>query len=468
MNLKPTFSVRLTLWYSLMLLLAVGIFGTMSYVFIARQLYEEQYVMLSENAEQISEVIRFRNGTLDISFLISEADALNLNEQGVFFEIWNSESERIFHARNAPRLLRNPPPAKDVAERLQLHDDSGFLFNVLTIPVFVTQQGDNRKTLHIRVGQSILYVEKILRRIRHLLYILIPGVLVFASWGGWYLARRALDPVAAITKSARELSLRHLELQVPESMPDDELGQLVRTFNSMIQRIKIGVDRINQFTADVSHELRTPLTIMRGEIEVALRRSRSVEEYQQILSSALQELSYMEQMINDLLLLSRADSGEFILQLENVKMAPFIADVLEQFQKLSPAQQIQFDVPDACQDVVCSIDRDKIKRVMLNILDNAVKYTPQGGSIMLTLDRQDMLVLIRCSDKGIGISKDDLPRVFDRFYRADKSRSRAQHSSGLGLSICKWILEAHDGRIELESELNRGTTVNIWLPVAEK
>jgi heavy metal sensor kinase len=466
MKIKLAFSLRLTFWYSIILFLALGLFGILSYWFISKQLYNEQFYQLSEDAEQISEVFRLRNSALDISHLREETEELNFNENGVFFEIWDVSRKRLFQSRNFPVYLDTPPPADEKINQLKLKEQTGTVFNLYTSPVYIyPKAGTGKMVFFIRLGQSTLYVEKILQRIRNLLLWLIPLVLILAGLGGWYLARRAIKPVANITNAARDISLFHLDKRLAVLEQDDELGQLVQTFNDMIERIQVGVQKIQQFTADASHELRTPLTVLRGEMEVALRKDREVAEYRQVLQSGLQELEWMEKIVNDLLLLSRVDAGELKLKKKPVMMNQFLRQWVNQQKTFAESNGLAINLSIPQSPIRSSIDPDRIKQVLSNIFDNAIKFTPEGGNLSILLSCQSSEILIQCQDTGIGIPQKDLPHIFDRFYRIDKARGRRQHGSGLGLSISKSLVEAHGGRIEIESSINKGTAVNIWLPI---
>jgi len=282
---------------------------------------------------------------------------------------------------------------------------------------------------------------------------------------GWYLARRSLRPVADITKTAREISLYHLDKKLPVPEQDDELRQLVQTFNAMIERIHDGVIKIRHFTADASHELRTPLTVLRGEIEVTLRKPRENKEYIATLKSNLSEIYWMEKIVNDLLLLSRADAGDLTLQKQNSDFSKFAQECLNLYRHRAETKNTSLEFQISDDRIDCNMDADRMRQVLTNVLDNAIKYTPEGGRVRMDLKQEHGGILLSVADTGIGISQKDLPFVFDRFYRADLSRSHEQHSSGLGLSICKWIVEAHGGNIRIESEEGKGTTVRIVLPL---
>jgi len=464
--IKPTISLRLTFWNFLMLLIGICLFALLSFLFVSRQLYSEQFYHLIEEAEEISEFIRFNHQQLDLNYLIEETDELNLYKNGIFFEIWDDSYINIYRSRNFPRFLNTSYFFPIADKKQKIKDSTGLAYHIYTFAYrFSESTGDKKRDFRIRTGQSTIYVDKVLDRIRRLFLLLTPVVIIISSFGGWYLARRALKPVDYITQTARSISMNDLNKRLTLPAQDDELGRLIQTFNEMIERIQKGVQKVRQFTADASHELRTPLTIMRGEIEVALRRSRTVSEYKKILRSALQELTWMEKIVNDLLLLSRADSGEIILQYEKINLTEFLQSIIEYYKKLLTQKKIALKVEFANKDIQCKVDPDRFRQVIINLMDNAIKYTPKGGKISLNLKMDKNNVVILISDTGIGIPEKDLPFVFDRFYRVDKARSREQHSSGLGLAICKWIIEAHGGKIEIESVVNKGTTIKVMLPI---
>jgi len=460
--MKLTISTRLTIWYSLLLLLALAVFGVFSFMFISKELFDEQYNILNENAEEISEFIRFRDGKFDVDYLIEETQELNLKENGIFFEVWADSLGLVYRSRNFPRFLKTSFSFPPEGSQRHVTDETGTVFHIFTYTNPLGHAaGSGGMIFKVRVGQSVLYVKKLLRHIRNLLLMMAPLVLVLAGLGGWILARRSLKPVSEITETARKISLLQLDERLPVPEQNDEIRQLVRTFNAMIERIQTGVEKIRRFTADASHELRTPLTVLRGEIEVTLRKPREKQEYIATLQSNLKEIYWMEKIVNDLLLLSRADAGELTLQKKRTDVSTLVKECVDLHRYRAEAKKIALDLQISDDRIDCDMDADRMRQVLTNVLDNAVKYTPEGCSIHVELKREDRQILLSVTDTGIGIPAKDLPFVFDRFYRVDKSRSREQHSSGLGLSISKWIVEAHGGKIEIESKVNHGTRVRI-------
>ncbi|HTU00385.1 MAG TPA: ATP-binding protein, partial [Candidatus Sulfotelmatobacter sp.] len=307
---------------------------------------------------------------------------------------------------------------------------------------------------------------------------LVPVALCLAGGGGWLLARRALRPVDQMTLAARRIEAEDLSLRIAGPRTDDELGRLARTLNEMLARLEAGFAQVRRFSADASHELRTPLTVLRGEIEVALRSPRDSDEYRRVLSSTLEEVERMARLVEDLLLLSRADAGGLRWESERVELDHLVEEVAKQGDVLARGKQIHVRLKDLAPLVVQG-DGRRLKQLLLNLVDNAIKYTPDGGQVSLGLRttpaessggpvsspaaREEVEITVQ--DTGIGIPPDEIPRIFERFYRADPARSREAGGAGLGLCIGKTIAEAHGGRIEVNSTPGVGSTFRVLLPL---
>lgn len=295
---------------------------------------------------------------------------------------------------------------------------------------------------------------------------LIPAVLFISTIGGWFFARASLQPVDEITRTAQDITASNLSRRLPVRKSNDEIGRLTETLNDMILRLESSFGQIRQFTADASHELRTPLTILTGELELALRSARTSEEYQEVISSALQETLRMSHVVEDLLLLSRADMGKIHLKTEIINLNEMLADLADATAILGTEKELAITYRHGREVLMVEGDPPRLYQMLLNLLDNAVKYTPHGGAITLTLHKDDDMAEIRVRDTGIGISREDQKKIFNRFYRVDKARSRAQGGVGLGLSIVEWTIRAHNGMISVESEPGVGSTFIVRLPLA--
>jgi heavy metal sensor kinase len=290
-------------------------------------------------------------------------------------------------------------------------------------------------------------------------------LLVLASTGGGLIINRALHPVKSVVKTARKISADDLSLRIQSEKRGGEIGELIDTFNDMIRRLEISVKRIRQFSGDVSHELRTPLTIIRGEVEVLLRKQRTREEYINTLNSVLEESQRMEKIIDDLLFLSRVEGLDKSKLRQKVNLEEVIADVVE--SRMHTVKKKKLDLrTDGIETLTIQGSRDLLERMAANIFDNAVRYTPEGGQVKVELEKQNDRAVLIIKDTGIGIPEKDLVKIFNRFYVVDPSRSKETGGSGLGLSIVKWIADCHGAGIGVSSELGRGTTFTVSFPLS--
>jgi heavy metal sensor kinase len=309
-------------------------------------------------------------------------------------------------------------------------------------------------------------VQTLLEEFFSLLVLLVPAVLIFSIFGGWLLARASLRPVDELTRTAQDITASNLSRRLPVPNTNDEVGRLSETLNNMISRLESSFDQIRQFTADASHELRTPLTILTGELELALRTNKRPDEYQDILSSALTETLRLSRVVEYLLLLSRTDMGQISLQLEPMNLTETLADLADATTVLGTPKHIYITYRHGQEDLIINADQAKLYQMLLNLVDNAVKYTPEGGLISITLHRDGGFAEVRVRDTGIGISLEHQKKIFNRFYRVDKARSRELGGTGLGLSIVQWTVHAHGGTIVVESEPGQGSTFIVRLPLA--
>ena len=325
-------------------------------------------------------------------------------------------------------------------------------------------------TYFIRIGQSLKALQAARKRLLIVLALGIPLSLLLGSYGGLVLANQALRPVDRMTRAAEQIGEGDLTERVPTPAKMDEIGRLAATFNHMISRLQAAFDRQKQFTSDASHELRTPLAVMRGDIEITLRRERTPEEYKRVLASNLEEIVRLSRLVEDLLMLARADAGRVELRREPVdlnalcqQMVEYITPLaLQREQALIYEPQMQPDLA-----VVVSADLQRIKQLLLNLLDNAIKYTDFKGTITLGLKIEGTNAVLTVTDTGRGIPPEDVAHIFERFFRRSaKTSDRSAAGFGLGLSIVKWIVDSHGGRIEARSELGKGTTFLVHLPLA--
>ncbi len=330
---------------------------------------------------------------------------------------------------------------------------------MVTLPI----SENNRVTSIVQVGTSLEDFDETMRKLLIIMIMSIPTSIGASILVAYFMAKKALKPVDQIRKIAVRISSSNLDERIDIGRRRDELSRLGKTFNDMISRLKDAFQRVNQFSSDVSHELKTPLTILKGETEVALRKERDPEYYRSLLVSNLEEIDRMSRIIDDLLLLSKADREGVQLHLDDVRLRELITGVCVDMKVVADRKDVDLRVQHL-EDVKVRGDELKLRRMLCNIVDNGIKYTQKGGAVEVSTYLENGYVAINVRDNGVGISSEDLKYVFDRFYRADRSRKR-ESGSGLGLSISKWIAEIHQGSIEVMSKPMEGSLFTIKLPV---
>jgi heavy metal sensor kinase len=308
--------------------------------------------------------------------------------------------------------------------------------------------------------------QEMLEEIRATFAWVIPIAILLAAVGGYFLARKSLAPVVAMSAQAGRIGAANLHDRLHVKDERDELGQLARSFNDLLDRLDQSFERQQRFMADASHELRTPVAILRGEAEVALSQpTRASAEYRESLTILDQEARRLAHIVEDLFTLTRADAGQYPISANDFYLEELVADGAHSMRTLALAKKINLSV-ETSEESVIHADEALLRRMLLNLLDNAIKYTPDGGRIVVSCRRQGDEYALAVSDTGVGIPADLQPRIFERFYRVDKARTRSDHNggAGLGLAIARWVAEAHHGRLELSSSDPRGSTFTVFLP----
>jgi len=297
----------------------------------------------------------------------------------------------------------------------------------------------------------------------------IPIAILLASGGGYFLARKSLAPVVAMSSQAGHIGAENLHERLNVQNEKDELGHLARSFNSLLDRLAESFERQRRFMADASHELRTPVAILRGEAEVALsQQARPLEEYRESLSVLHHEAERLTRIVEDLFTLTRADAGQYPLQLRDFYLDELIAECVHSARTLALAKKISLTFDGAPESPIHA-DESLLRRMILNLLDNAIKYTPEGGRVTVTCQSDGGEYALSIADTGTGIPSEMRGKIFERFFRADKARSRSESDgggAGLGLAISRWIAEAHHGRLELGCSDSTGSTFTAYLPAS--
>jgi heavy metal sensor kinase len=294
----------------------------------------------------------------------------------------------------------------------------------------------------------------------------IPFAAGLAIEGGYFLAGRVLSPVGAMAQRAREITAESLAKRLPVDNARDEFGQLATVFNDTLSRLQDAFERLRRFTADASHELRTPLTAMRSVGEVALHNRLDAVTYRDVIGSMLEEVDRLTRLVESLLVLTRADSGEVQLAPEDLELGGLAGSVIDQLRVLADEKQQELTLR-APIPVLAMGDAALIRHALMNLIHNAIKYTPNDGTITVEVNATDGRAMIEVRDSGPGIPAGHRDRIFDRFYRVDASRSRDEGGVGLGLAIARWAIEANGGQIELASGQDRGSLFRVILPAAK-
>ncbi len=322
----------------------------------------------------------------------------------------------------------------------------------------------------IIIGVPLSGLEKMLFGFRIILICAIPITLLIAAIGGWFLAKRAFDPIERIINEAALITSANLHRRLPVAPVQDELSKLSQTLNQMIERLERSFQAQKQFTADASHELRTPLTILKGEMEVALQKPRETKEYEELLNSSLEEVQRLQKIVGDLLFLSQIESGKMTLHCDEVRLDELLIAAVKKVIPIAKSKKIEITLKleeNEQNEIVIDADSSKLINVFLNLLDNAVKYSPQDSAVRCSLTMSEGQAMVSITDNGSGVPAEHIGRIFDRFYRVEHTRTNETSGTGLGLAIAKAVVEAHKGTIALTSEIAKGTTVNVSFPLVK-
>jgi two-component system, OmpR family, heavy metal sensor histidine kinase CusS len=439
MTRRVSIGARLTLWYSLVLLAGLALFGVSIWVVVNHRLMATIDQSLVAQAKGVETVLRTEYEPSNPGHLKEDlSEYVEATPDGRWIEVRDPRGEIVI----GDDLARG-------GERYRMYR---------TEPVIQGQR------YHISVAAPLEETELTLRRLGEVLLWATPGVLLIASLGGYWISRKALQPVDAITRAAQTIGIENLSHRLEVPAAGDELARLSETWNAMLERLEAAVKRLSQFTADASHELRTPIALIRATAELTVRRERPAETYREALKYIVDESDRTTRFIEDLLLLARADAGLPALPLDRMELAPLVRDVCQQGQILAHERQLEISAEAPEQPVFVDANDPALRRLLLLLVDNAVKYTPAGGHITVSvaLDSSGPTVTVR--DTGIGIPETALPHVFERFYRVDESRNREAGGVGLGLSIAHWIAERHHARLEAESVVGQGSAFRVRFP----
>ena len=459
----PSIGLRLAAWYFAVFTCGLAGFGITAWFGMRASVF---HAIDDELRDRVRGVTQFMENQISSLSLLEIRDEFRehsvLGPGGDLFQVCDEQGQWLYRSvplENANVKIARPqslPGPRFEDMRVERH----------WLRFYSQRVTVDGKAYTVQVASLMNEAYEALARFRWMLLLATPLLLILASLGGYLLSSRALAPVDGISRAAQRISIENLEerLNVPET--GDQLQRLSETLNAMLSRLAMSVRQMKQFTADASHELRAPMALIRTTAEVSVqKRDRPAGEYLQALDEILEEAERTSQVVDSLMLLARADSGKEAVEFSTADMGAIVRSAAEQGEKLARIRGLTLSAHVPNDPIWIQANADALRRALLILIDNAAKYTPPGGGITVDFEARDGFAIASVSDSGIGIADEDVAHIFDRFWRADKSRSREQGGAGLGLSIAKWIVEIHRGAIGVESKFGKGSTFWIRVPL---
>ena len=465
-----TVRTRLTLWYvSLLAAVLVAVIAVI-YVLLSRALYQRiddtLHAVIGIATTSLANDLA-EGQTIDDA---ARSTAAELASRQLLVAIYDGRGRLLGEAGREDDIVISLPPVEEIS--------ANGLAGLVTI--VEADDLDDRHRLAIRritgppgidyivvVGSSLEPTDEELGSLRSILAYVVPLALIVAGAGGWFLARQSLSPVVAMADRARQIGVENLSARLPVVNPRDELGRLAGVFNELLARLEGSVDQQRQLMADASHELRTPVTIVRTAAQVALQQpSRSEVEYRETLEIVEQEAIRLSRIVDDLFTLTRADAGSYPVHRLPMYLDELVEDVVRAARVVAGARGVSI-TSDAIHPAPFTGDEELIRRLIVNVIDNAIRYSPDGGTVRVALDLAGSAYAVSVTDQGPGIAPEAQARIFERFYRVDAARTHGavrDGGAGLGLALAQWIARAHDGRVTLATSSRMGSTFVITLP----
>ncbi|MCP4256012.1 MAG: heavy metal sensor histidine kinase [Planctomycetes bacterium] len=442
---------RLTVWFVVALFLIILAFSLGIYTFVRSSLWKQMDHRLNDDLVTIETLLR------------EEPDELNeMGEHGTIRLLWVTQNNQLIYETLGWSSAQLGSAMENVKSDSFWFWKSpmGRLYRLKAASLHV--QND---TYLLAIAQDAEPIHDSLRILAFTLIISVPCMLVLAVVGGYLLAGRVLSPIGTMASKAQEITAECLSERLPVDNPNDEFGRLAIVFNETLARLQDSFDRLRRFTADASHELRTPLTALRSVGEVGLREELDPAAHRDVIGSMLEEADRLALLVDNLLMLTRADSRRILLNPEPVNLGELVSNIIDCLQVLAEEKRQTLETQTK-QAVSVKADRLMLRQAVINLMDNAIKYTDEDGRIRVTVRQtNEAQAIVEIADNGPGIAPEHREKIFERFYRVDKDRSRDQGGAGLGLAIARHVIEMNGGRIELETEVNKGSTFRIVLPL---
>jgi two-component system heavy metal sensor histidine kinase CusS len=448
--------VRLCMWYVLLTMVSMSALGLFSHLYLSRALESSRRATMQRREDRL---IRFVREEQLINSQRTLAETLQ------HFMLASPDTD-ILQVAAADGTLIYPQPSQPIA----------WVGSGCTTPCFGVVQAEEHQMrtlqhtvvlygheVRLQMAGQIDEHYDILRMVRNSYLIFLPLMLAASIAGGFVLSHRALEPVDRITRAAHAISIRDLRHRLPVPQTGDQIQRLAETWNDVLARLEKAIGHLTQFTSDISHDLRTTVTVMMSTAQLGLRRDRTDEEYRAALRTIALECQTTTMLLDDLLATARSDMAQQNIDLKPVELSAVVEEVCDHMRARTEIKQQRFKVKLAPETWVLG-DVSMLRRLVNILLDNAVKYTPEHGVIVVSVSVQGEVVSLEVQDTGIGIAPEEVERVFDRFYRVDASRNRDQGGSGLGLAIAKWIVEMHEAEISVSSDLLKGSLFSTYFP----
>lgn len=457
---------KLSLIYMVLSAIVLATVGIVLYDSRIQSLNDTVHHELHQSAAGLWGYLHFQAGVPTIAYDQNDPEqAYFIATAGKYFQIYDTDNGRLLLSSSGLKSVGGEISAADISAaavmpRFYDRNVDGQEMRFRDALMY----GPANRPYFLRVATSLAPLQETRSEFLRTFLVVIPVGILLTGAGGWWIAKLALRPVDAMRAAAHQITVAKLERQLPVRGVGDEMDRLAETFNEAFARIHNTVEQMRSFSSAIAHELRTPITVMRGEAEIALLQAKSTEEYRAVLGSQLEELEKLGGLVDDLLLLARAEAGELPVQAQLINLNEFSQKLCQHLEPLATARSLSLQFV-GTDEVFVDGDPRWLERAIFNLLDNALKFTPDGGLICLRISARDQSAVVEVTDNGVGIPPEAIQRVFDRFFRADKSRSRRIDGVGLGLTLAKTFVECHHGHIEVQSELGRGTTTRIYLPL---
>jgi heavy metal sensor kinase len=458
---------RLTLFYGAVFTLLLACASTLFYRVLVFQTDRELRDELNERAAALRGYLHIEAGQTTLIYDESDPEeAFFIGNATRYYQVYDIESGQMAarsHQLEALSFQYTPDEVREVARGpeftgldteqvdLLLHND-------------IVRSVEGRPYL-VQVGTPLGPRDDVLHRLLSTILWMLPSGVALALLSGWWVSGRVLRPLSDLSTAAGQMSISQLHRRLPLTGADDELDRLSGAFNEMFSRLEVAVQQMKDFTASISHELRTPLTVVRGEAEITLAQAKTVADYRHALESQLEEFEKLSHIIDQMLMLARAEAGQIPLRRDRVNIGALTASLVDQMEPLASINSIALTVQTE-GDVFVEGDAGWLEHAILNLLDNAVKYTAPGGSVAVTVRTSHREAVVEVRDNGMGIAPETLPRIFERFFRGDPSRTKEPDGAGLGLTLVDWIVKQHRGNISVASTLGLGTTFRVLFPSA--